>query len=289
MSYVLNQFNQAGLKEVDVSSATSQTYMTVLNGGTAKRKKNASDSGVSGSSLDPFHDECLQLNYSLTPGVNYYFHTKIKRLNSNQTFYVYLVNYNESQSSTARTQYLKTITVQGGTESEWVDFEMLFTPIISFDTILFQLQRTIEDYREDTRYPVIIYEELSRVNNMISSKIKNDVELIKIGVQSHPGLMMCLNGEEIHIGRSGIYEVRNGVILVSFLSMLFGADENINGSNPLRNPETGEKVTLEEYLAYIASLSPIVSETDTNSKCIFDNSKIRNIDGFTLDYMYEEE
>jgi hypothetical protein len=30
--------------------------------------------------------------------------------------------------------------------------------------------------------------------------------LQKIGVQSEPGLLMCINGEEIHVGQSGIYE-----------------------------------------------------------------------------------
>lgn len=289
MSYVLSQFNQANTSPTSVTTPENQVYMTVLGEGTARRRKNVSDSGVTGDVLDPFVDECVQMDYSLVPGVNYYFHAKIKRLSSNQIFYIYLINYNASQGEDNRTQYLKTITVQGGAETEWVDFEILFTPLITFDAILFQLQRNIEDYRTSTRYPVIVYEELSRVNNMITSKIANNVELIKMGIQSHPGLMMCLNGEEIHIGRSGIYEVKNGIILVNFLSVLFAATEDKNGSNPIRHPETGARISLEEYLAYLSTLPVETSETKTNSVCIFDKSKLRSIDAFTVDYMYEEE
>ena len=132
MSYVLNQFNQPKNAAADVTSATNQIYMTPLTGGTARRRQNASDSGVTGSSLDVFFDECVQLDYALSPGINYYFHTKIKRLSSDQIFYIYLINYNESSSDVdAKMQYLKTITVQAGLETEWVDFEMIFSPLVA--------------------------------------------------------------------------------------------------------------------------------------------------------------
>lgn len=289
MAYVLNQFNQPMVAAADTSSVSNQVYMTQLSDGTARRRTNSSDIGVSGGSLNPFYDECVQIDSLLSKGINYYFHAKIKRLNSDQTFYIYLVNYDDTSASTedVKTQYLKTITVQGGNENEWVDFEILFSPLVNFDCILFQLQRTVEDYRENTRYPVIIYEELSRVNNAISSKIKSGVELVKIGIQSHPGLMMCLNGEEIHIGRSGVYEVRNGVINVTFFSVVFGAEEVIS---TLRNPQTGTSVeSLEEYLDAVAAMSVEPSSAATNSQCIFNNSKTRAIDPFTFDYMYSEE
>ena len=37
-------------------------------------------------------------------------------------------------------------------------------------------------------------------------------------------------------------------ITVNFFSVLFGADENVNGGNPLRDPETGSPLTIEQYL-----------------------------------------
>ena len=288
MAYILNQFNQPMTKNTSVSTTENRVYMEVILGGTAKRRKNASDSGVSGASLDPFFDECVQFDSALAAGTNYYFHAKIKRMTSDQVFYVYLVKYDDTDGENSKTQYLKTITVQGGNETEWVDFELIFSPLIQFDCLLFQLQRTIEDYREGTRYPVIVYEELSKINNMITSKIKQGIGLIKIGVQSHPGLMMCINGEEIHVGRTGTYEVRNGIITVEFFSVVEAAIEDYNGNSPLILPD-GTRATIEQYLNYLANLAPVETATTTNSKCIFRNSKLRSIDAFTLDYMYEEE
>lgn len=285
MSYVLNQLNQPQINVTDPKQ--TENYMTLQLNGTAKRRQNLSDSGVSGGVLDPFYDECIQFNKSLTLGATYYFHAKIKRLARSQKFYLYLVHYDDQGGSDNKTQYLKTIEVQAGDESDWVDFEMLFSPLQQFNCLLFQLQRTIDDYRTDTRYPRIVYEEFSLVNNVITTKIKAGIELTKMGIQSHPGLIMCINGEEIHIGRSGSYEVRNGIISVDFFSVVTAAEEDYDGSNPLTI--NSKRVTLAQYLSSVASETTITSSDATNSKCIFGNSKLRGMDAFVLDYMYKEE
>lgn len=289
-SYVLNQFNQPPVEPSDISSATNLIYMKILDNGTPRRKKKATDSGITTSTSSTFYDECIQFSTPLASENNYYLHAKIKRLSSEQTFYVYLINYeDETGVQTQKTQYLKTITVQEGLETDWVDFEIIFSPIIDFDTVLFQLQRTVQDYRDETRYPVIVYEELSKLNNVIEKKIKSGAALNKMGIQSRPGLVTCINGEEIHVGRSGLYEFRNGIISVTFFSVARAAEENPDGSNPLLHPQTREKCTLQEYLAYLASLPTETSFKSTNSKCIFSNSKLRQIEPFTLDCMYKED
>lgn len=38
----------------------------------------------------------------------------------------------------------------------------------------------------------------------------------KIGVQSKPGFLMCINGEGIRVGKSGVYEIHNGVPITFF-------------------------------------------------------------------------
>lgn len=275
MGYVLNQFNQPRTEFSNASSANNSIYMELLTDGVAKRRRNIGDNGVTGGTLNPFYDECVQFNGGLSAGLNYYFHAKIKRLASDQIFYIYLVNYAEiSGGEEVKTQYLKTITIQGGATTEWVDLELLFTPLIQFDCLLFQLQRTIEDYRTGTRYPVIIYEELSLVKNMLSSQIRQGVSLLKMGVQSHPGLMMCINGEEIHIGRTGIYEVKNGIITVDFFSVVTAAVPDSGG--------------LSSLMSQLAAAPAIETSAATNSRCIFNQPKKRSISPFTLDYMYEE-
>lgn len=49
--------------------------------------------------------------------------------------------------------------------------------------------------------------------------------LIKLGIQSAPGTIVKVNGVEIKIGKTGIYELDN-VVTVKSLSFPNGADEN---------------------------------------------------------------
>lgn len=281
MGYILNQYNKPKSEIAEsTQKASNLVFMTPVTSADARRKKNASDNGVSGASLDPFSDECVQTMVPMTAGRNYYFHGKIKRLDSEQKFYIKLINYanQSSGSEEAKEQYIKTIIVQGGDNKEWVDVEFIFTPLVQFDTILFQLQRTIEDYRESTRYPTIVYQELSIINNIISSQIADGISLLKIGVQSRPGLMMCINGEEVRTGRTGIYEIRNGVITVTSFSVVHAADED---------PSSTGGVEINSFLNNLANNTP--SERRVTSICIFNTPKVRAIDPFVLDYMYKEE
>ena len=281
MGYILNQYNKPrSTSATSTLSAANLTFMTPILYADARRKQNASDSGVSGDSLNPFSDECVQMQTPLTAGRNYYFHGKIKRLDNEQKFYIKLINYADTSSSSAeaKEQYIKTIIIQGGDTNEWVDVEFIFTPLIQFDTIIFELQRTIADYREETRFPTIVYEELSIVNNMITSQIADGANLLKIGVQSHPGLMMCVNGEEIHIGKTGIVERRNGVITVTSISGVSAAEEN---------PSALNGINIKTFLATLANAIP--TDKNITSTCIFSRPKVRMIDPFTLDYMYKEE
>lgn len=285
MGYILNQLNQPNVAVTDLSKTTA--YMTLQSGGIARRRQSVSDKNVIGMALSPFYDECVQFGSALTAGATYYFHAKVKRMTSSQKFYIYLVNYDEYDLLDSKTQYLKTIEVQAGDTSEWVDFEILFTPLLAFDCLLFQMQRSIDDYRVETRYPRIVYEELSIIENAITSKIGFGVKLVKLGLQAHPGLIFCINGEEIRIGKSGIYEVRNGILSIDFFSAVVAAQEYPGGINSLK--VNGEAVTLEQYLKGIDAEDTITEDTSTNSKCIFSNSKLRGMDAFVLDYMYKEE
>lgn len=289
MSYILDQFNQPMFDKLDVDDESNRVYLTSLKEGTASRRKAVSDNGVTGAApAITFYDECVKLPESLKVDTHYYLHSKVRRTNSDQVFYIYLVNYNDAnKGKNEKTQFVKTVTVKGGPITEWVDLEFQFTPILSFDCILFQLQRTIDDYTSgNTRYPVIVYEELSIINNMLYSKVSIDASLLKIGVQSRPGLMMCINGQEIRTGRTGVYEVRNGTVAVEFFSVIFAADEKPT----LEYNETYKNLTLEEYLYKISEYEkdPVTDIHSTTSRCIFANPKTRDMSGFTLDYMYKD-
>ena len=274
MAYIVGQYNHNNASSDDAS------FITPITTGTATRYNGSSSTNVAGSSLESFSDECIT-NLGLVSSNYYYFRCQIKRMVMPQTFSIKLINYNDSSVE----QFIKQVTIQGSNREEWVNVDFVFHPLTSFDTILFQLQRTSEDYQGSARYPKIAYQQLGSINNIINTKVGNNISLLKIGVQSHPGLAMCINGEEIHISRTGIFEIKNGIIPVTFFSVV--------------NPATEATSTVDDWIATInqqiediendPSLTPDQKEAAyraINSRCFFDTSKVYKIDAFTLDYMY---
>lgn len=109
-----------------------------------------------------------------------------------------------------------------GENTNYSDFEIVFTPLEDgFTSILIELERSAEDYSiqhttaSDVEYGRYIdiskiskdngQIKLYSINNLIDT-IRTGVTLSRIGVNSHPGLLMAINGEEIRIGPSGYYE-----------------------------------------------------------------------------------
>lgn len=274
MAYIVGQYNHNNTSTDDAS------FITPITSGVVTRYNNSSG-GVTGESLNAFSDECIT-SLNLVSSNYYYFKCQIKRMTMPQTFSIKLINFN----NTAVEQFIKQVTIQGGDREEWVNVDFIFHPLISFDSILFQLQRTSEDYQGGTRYPKIAYQQLGIINNIISSKISGNISLLKIGVQSHPGLVMCINGEEIHISRTGIFEIKNGIIPINFFSVVNPAKEAtsivddwiININQQIENIENDPTLTIEQKEAMYRAI---------NSKCFFDSTKIYKIDAFTLDYMYD--
>lgn len=281
MSYIIGQYNH------NTDSGDDSSFIDLITTGTVKRRQTQSDTG--GGGLDTFQDECIQLSSGLSSSNYYYFRCYIKRLSSEQVFYIKLVNYDDNTSGSTE-QYVKSIVVQGGAPDDWVSVDFIFHPIVQFDTILFQLQRTLEDYREGIRYPKIAYQELGSINNVISSKISSEAELLKIGVQSHPGLAMCINGEEIRTSRSGIYEIKNGVLPVYFFSVVNAAQETGNTMQTWMDTVGATSLDIEEQVEAGTITREQASEMYKNIPCnsFFGTGKIIEIDPFILDYMYEE-
>lgn len=284
MSYIIGQYNHTSAIGDDSS------YITPIKSGVVARRGNAGDMGVIGGSLNPFEDECitgLNLSYS----EYYYFRGQIKRMTDSQVFTIKLVNY-ESTGTEEVEQFIKQVTIRGGDREEWVSVEFVFHPAAQFDTILFQLQRTIADYRQFARTPKIAYQQLGAINSIIDSKIANGVSLLKIGVQSHPGLTLCVNGEEMHVSRSGIYEVKNGVLPVNFFSVVNAAEELNQDASDATSVE-GWKVQVNTAVEEIENDPTLTIEQKEarykaiDCKCFFGTTKIYKIDPFILDYMYD--
>lgn len=117
-------------------------------------------------------------------------------------------------------------------------FELAFRPIEDFETIVLEMVRTTEDYSiQNVVNGKNVYGRLVDID-----KIKNDPEgitlyhlnnlvdymnpggsLIHIGIWGRPGLPMSINGEEIHIGPSGFYEIDS--IPIDSIGMIVGDND----------------------------------------------------------------
>lgn len=106
------------------------------------------------------------------------------------------------------------------------NFEVVFTPNADYDSLLFLLERVGIDYTSEDKYtkdgqeitvtgrvPKVQLIELSEVTDLfpILKKTYGGLSTIKkLGVQGAPGMLMFINGEQIRIGRTGVYEIFNG-------------------------------------------------------------------------------
>lgn len=110
-------------------------------------------------------------------------------------------------------------------------FEVMFTPNDSYKYLAFEMNKVSYDYiygfRQWLNKDHVDFEEHGDV--CIVQNILNQV-VDKIGIQTKPGTLLCVNHEAIRVGRSGVYEVNNGV-KVNFIGICSpnGSDNtNIN-------------------------------------------------------------
>lgn len=144
-----------------------------------------------------------------------------QRLDSIQTINLRLRRGN-SELSNDSYQTIKTFTIQKVNQNpELVKCECIIAPNADYDYIILELERILTDYQKDevnssAKGRVIQVSEVSlvQINNLISDlqrTYSNLKKLTKIGVQGRSGLLMCINREQIRIGKSGVYEINNGM------------------------------------------------------------------------------
>lgn len=284
--YQIKQFNYIR------GSGNVTDFMTLQTGGIATRKTITKDYHVEAQEAFIFEDEALNFNFE--SNIPYYFHGRIKRMKSSQTFFVRLINDKLVTDPEFQQQYITTLIVAPGTEDitstiqpEWVNVEFIFIPQTQFSHMVFQLQRDSSDYREETRYPLIAYQELSKVENLLKKLVNNNENLIKIGVQSRPGLMMCINNQEIRTSKTGIYELKNGIVTISSFSVCNAAKEANDTLNQWMSQRDEEIYIIDQETKTDYKESERRRKALT-SQCFFNTPKTRTIDSFTLDYLYKE-
>jgi hypothetical protein len=179
---------------------------------------------VSEDSIIDFYNPCMYLNdTSLSSTYSYYLRFKVKqRVDSTQDFSIKLVN---SDSTDGTTQSIKTLNVKSG--DDYTSFELIFTPNSTYNEIVFELRRLALDFTlvnsDGTSGRIMDIEVLDFyiISNIITGYLQphfSDLkQLKKIGIQGPPGLLFVLDGEEIRIGKTGIYELYNDSISISYL------------------------------------------------------------------------
>lgn len=117
-------------------------------------------------------------------------------------------------------------------------FELVFRPVESgFTDMLLEIVREPIDYDiQRTTSNGIEYGRKININDMqisiyslrnLVDKIFQNGQLERIGVWSHPGLLMAINGEEIKVGPSGFYEI--DVLPITSLGIV-APDNNFNNN-----------------------------------------------------------
>lgn len=156
---------------------------------------------------------------------SYYLRIRVHKMDSSQKIKVKLINSNLTEDNTQDYGYIE---IPSGNKNDYSSFEFIFTPNQTYNQIGFILDREIEDYtqkNEDGTYGRLTNIEIERLDNIqniiktISPSTENAKKLIQIGVQSEPGMLMCINGEGIKVGKSGLYEINNG-IKITFIGFI---------------------------------------------------------------------
>lgn len=127
-------------------------------------------------------------NINLLPNTSYYINLNL-RSNVNSTISIYLQKEENNDS-----QLVKTFDVSANIQSV---LSAIITPNTNYTKIV------IQGTNGATLTIAINY--LQTVKNIL-----NDLDissLAKVGIQGPSGLTMCINGEEIKVGRFGIYEM----------------------------------------------------------------------------------
>ena len=241
MSYNIKQII-GGVEPVVVNHPNATKYMTPITEGVLYTiVKN-----IDGRDIE---DSGVNIPGLLKKNVNYYLHVDIKKISSQQEFNVYILRNTEASHK----QLIEKVIVPSGLDSEWASVEIVFTPAADCSSIVFDMVRNEAD-SEQPRIATIVYEELSIIHNLFT----RNINAIKIGVQSIPGLLMSINEQPIRIGRSGIYELYNDALRITKFSV-------------------------------VAPAIPKIKRLYTETVCNFAEQKIRIIPTFVVDYMYEKE
>ena len=212
-----------------------------------------------------FQEAYITAENQFEAGKYYYIKVKIERNYSDQEITLKLENNTQTEDSYS--QFIDSFKINKKENDEdgkdFIFYQTIFAPNITYSQIRFLLERNVVDFYTSKnpytgenfsnqqisawkgRQVVITECQIYQMKNLLKgNKIANS-SLIKIGIQGPPGLLMCINGEPIRIGPSGIFEIRNGY-KVYFLSFVRGISLQSDGQYGMDNFIIDYQYTIEE-------------------------------------------
>lgn len=208
-------YNIAQLRRNQISSYSTPLTYTVTNIANTKNSIKFYDPSISLSGAS-----------AVSALYTYYLRFEVQQMTNSQLDFTIRLQSNEPGANI--TQDIKTINVKRG--NEMVAFELIFHPNNVYNEIVFELERLALDFNIDNgdntsgRIMQIKVVDFYIINNLIdtylSTRFQGLKELKKIGIQGPPGLLFTINGEEIRVGRSGIYELYNEDIAISYIGFV---------------------------------------------------------------------
>ena len=239
-------------KDNNVNYLSSQVFTST----TVRTKGYEADDGSDTNVFDDF-----AIGYNFVNNVTYYLRFAVKRkevpsmdYESYNAVKFNLILYKEDGGATGDHAREKTQTIAKnlildpyveGYNSPWKSFTIIFTPNEAYKYLSFKVNRIGYDYlnydieQGGYRTPFIYNNkpvsgsntlnftdngDFAVINNILPSNIRAN----KIGVQSDPGALFCINQEPIYLGRSGIYEINNGTKISFFGVAAPNGDDNKN-------------------------------------------------------------
>lgn len=180
------------------------------------------------NSIIDFYDQCMYLSGANIVSSIYSYYLKFEVTQLPEVTQEFSIKLQSDEVTVDNIQNVRSFVVKQGIDK--TTFELIFTPNSNYNQIVFELKRLALDFYTDNgdgtngRIMKIKILQFDRVINVISSYLAKNytgmTTLKKIGIQGPPGLLFCIDGEEIRIGRSGIYELYNEDINISYMGFI---------------------------------------------------------------------
>ena len=239
-------------KVEQILSKNIQEFLNFNSVGTIQIKDKQTKPAGTINSNQNFIDKAITITGNFQPNVHYYIRIAIERKfpKLDQDLTLQLANKEDLQEIT---QYIDNFTVFAPTyeldNNDYAFYETIITPNNTYEQLEIILTRSVIDYyasenpetgknweteEEKTAYhgrEININLSLCQIAtfyNVLSFPVN------KIGIQGPPGLLMCINGEPIRIGPSGIYQIRNGY-KVDFLGFVRRNSQQSDGTYGVDN------------------------------------------------------